>query len=133
MRPAVLASKAWNLAGLLLLTVLLASTAPADEKLAGTGSVAEWRTKLGHSELATAAYAAGVMAMGNIFSECKSPRTVRELHTYLLYRAPSMLSMKEAIWSFLREGHCTVVGDNGPMPSTAMLWGTKATLYSEEP
>ena len=43
------------------------------------------------------------MAMGNVFTECKSPRTVRELHAYLLYRALSTLTMKQAIWSFLIE------------------------------
>jgi len=41
------------------------------------------------------------MAMGNVFTACKNPRTVRELHTYLLYRALSTLTMKQAIRSFL--------------------------------
>jgi len=44
------------------LVVALASPAQADDEVAGGYSVAEWREKLGRSELATAAYAAGVMA-----------------------------------------------------------------------
>jgi len=91
-------------AGLVLVrALLLASPALAGENLAGAGTVAEWRANLGRSEMATASYAAGVMAMGNVFTECKSPRTVRELHAYLLYRALSTLTMKQAIWSFLIE------------------------------
>ena len=58
---------------------------------------------MGRSEVATASYAAGVMAMGNVFTECKNARTVRELHSYLLYRALSTLTMKQAISNFLME------------------------------
>jgi hypothetical protein len=111
----------------------LVNAAQADENLAGTGSVGEWRTKLGHNELATAAYAAGVMATGTLFSECKNPRTVRELHTYLLYRAPSTLTMAQAISSFLGEAECNVVNDDRPAPADAPHWRTKAGIYSEEP
>src|SRR5207245_10751054 len=74
--------KAGKLAGLMLgSALLLASPALAGEKLAGAGTVEEWRTRLGRSELATAAYAAGVVATSSVFTECKNPRTVRELHT----------------------------------------------------
>jgi hypothetical protein len=122
-----------KLAGLALLVFWLVNAAHADENLAGSGSVGEWRTKLGHSELATAAYAAGVMATGSIFSECKNTRTVRELHSYLLYRAPSTLTMAQAIASFLSEGECTVVSDDRPAPSDPSQWRTKARIYGEEP
>jgi hypothetical protein len=98
----------------------LTNTAQADENVAGTGSVGEWRTKLGHSELATAAYAAGVMARGNIFSECKNTRTVRELHNYLLHRAPSTLTMTQAITTFLSEGECAVTGEDRATPSSPL-------------
>ena len=92
---------------LTILSVLsLASPVLADENLAGDGTVADWRANLGRSQLATAAYAAGVMAMGNISVVCKTPRTVRELHEYLRYRALPTLTMKQAIWSFLTEGEC---------------------------
>jgi hypothetical protein len=124
---------ATHFAGAVFLTALLASPVRADENLAGTGSVAEWRTKLGRSELATAAYAAGVMATGNLFSECKNPRTVRDLHTYLLYRAPSTLTMKQAIGSFFSEGDCMFFGEDRLAPSNPPNWKTKATIYSEEP
>ena len=51
-------------AGLVLVrALLLASPALAGENLAGAGTVAEWRANLGRSEMATASYAAGVMAM----------------------------------------------------------------------
>ena len=91
---------------------LLASTAQADENVAGNGTVAEWRTKLGRSELATAAYAAGVMA-GNFFNECKTPRTVCELHTDLVYRAPAILTMKQAIKNFFREAIAQLLPKSG--------------------
>ena len=65
-------------AGLVLVrALLLASPALAGENLAGAGTVAEWRANLGRSEM--------------------------ELHAYLLYRALSTLTMKQAIWSFLIE------------------------------
>jgi hypothetical protein len=86
---------------------LLASAASAGENLAGDGTVAEWRAQLGRSEVATASYAAGVLATGNVFTECKNRRTVRELHAYLLYRALSTLTMKQAISNFLTEADCT--------------------------
>ena len=124
---------ACKLAGLALLVFWLVNAAHADENLAGSGSVGEWRTKLGHSELATAAYAAGVMAMGSIVSKCKNSRTVRELHAYLLYRAPSTLTMKDAIANFLSDGECTVVGVDQPAESSRLNWRTEATIYSEEP
>ena len=125
--------RTWRLAGLVLFAVWLVSAAHTDDDLAGSGTVAEWRANLGHSELATAAYAAGVMAMGNIFSECNNTRTVRELHSYLLYRAPSTLTMVQAISSFLSEGECAVVSDDRPAPSDAPSSRTKARIYSEEP
>jgi len=104
--------QAGTLARLVVLSAfLLASPAQADENLAGAGTVEEWRAKLGRSEVATAAYAAGVMAMGNVFTECKNPRTVRELHAYLLYRALSTLTMKQAIWNFLIEADCTMMSE----------------------
>jgi hypothetical protein len=96
---------------------LLASPALAVENLAGAGTVAEWRANLGRSEVATASYAAGVMAMGNIFTECEIPRTVRELDPYLLYRALSTLTMKQAIWSFLIEAKCNVMSEDRFMSS----------------
>jgi hypothetical protein len=119
--------------GAVFLAALRASPVRADENLAGTGSVAEWRTKLGRSELATAAYAAGVMATGNLFSECKNPRTVRDLHTYLLYRAPSTLTMKQAIGSFFSEGDCMAFGEDRLAPSNPPNWRTKATIHREGP
>lgn len=126
-------TSATKFVGAVFLTALLASPVRADENLAGTGSVAEWRTKLGRRELATAAYAAGVMATGNLFSECKNLRTVRDLHTYLLYRAPSTLTMKQAIGSFFSEGDCMALGEDRLAPSNPPNWRTKATIYSEGP
>ena len=100
---------------LTILSVLsLASLVLADENLAGDGTVAEWRANLGRSQLATAACAAGVMAMGNISVVCKTPRAVRELHEYLRYRALPTLTMKQAIWSFLTEGDCNVRTEDQP-------------------
>jgi hypothetical protein len=102
---------------------LLASQVFADD-LAGEGTVGEWRAYLSRSELATAAYAAGVMAMESVFVTCKTPHTVRELHAYLLYRALPALSMKQAIRSFLIEANCSVIGEdrlissNSPSKST---------------
>ena len=86
----------------------LANPVLAQETLAGDGTVGEWRANLGRNELATAAYAAGVMAMGTISVTCKTPRTVRELHEYLRYRALPALTMRQAIWSFLTEADCNV-------------------------
>ena len=116
----------------MLVVALLASTAQADENVAGNGTVAEWRTKLGRSELATAAYAAGVMA-GNFFNECKTPRTVRELHTYLLYRAPVTLTMKQAIKNFFSEGDCSAFAEERLVPANPPLSRIKATTSSEGP
>ena len=65
----------------------------------------------------TASYAAGVIAMGNVFTECKNARTVRELHAHLLYRALSMLTMKQAISNFLMEANCTRLGEDRFMSS----------------
>src|SRR5215831_20657287 len=98
-----------TLATAISLVAALTSPAHADDEVAGGYSVAEWREKLGRSELATAAYAAGVMAMKNVFAECKNPRTVRDLHTYLLHRALPTLTMNQAISQFLVEGGCTVI------------------------
>jgi len=132
LRPFRSADTIWKLAGLVLVVALLASTAQADDNVAGNGTVAEWRTKLGHSELATAAYAAGAMA-GNFFNECKTPRTVRELHTYLLYRAPAILTMKQAIKNFYGEGDCSVVAEERLVPSNPPRSRIKATTSSEGP
>ena len=117
----------------LIAVLLVATPGRGAENAAGDVTVAEWRTKLGRSELATAAYAAGVMAMGHLFSECKNPRTVRELHAYLLYRAPSTLTMKQAIWSLFSEGDCAVAGVDRLLPSDSPNSGPKSSLYSEEP
>jgi len=122
--------RTWRRAGLVLFTVWLAvelvSAAHADDDLAGAGTVAEWRANLGHSELATASYAAGVLAMGNVFAKCKKPRTVRELHAYLLNRALSTLTMSQAIRMFMLEGDCAVVGEDHVMPGP--VGKTQATI-----
>ena len=111
-------SKPGRLARFVLMSaLLLAPPAPAGENVAGDGTVAEWRTNLGRSEVATASYAAGAMAMGNVFTECKNPRTVRELHAYLLYRARSTLTMKQAISNFLVEANCTRLSEDRFMSS----------------
>ena len=107
------------------LVVALASPAQADDEVAGGYSVAEWREKLGRSELATAAYAAGVMAMKNVLAECKNPPTVRDLHTYLLHRALPAVTMKQAISRFLVESGCTVISADRFTSSTV-------TIYAEE-
>ena len=107
------------------LVIAMASSAHADEEVAGGYSVAEWRERLGHSELATAAYAAGVMAMKNVLAECQTPRTVRDLHTYLLHRALPTITMKQAISRFLVEGGCTVI-------SAERFMSSPATIYAEE-
>ena len=125
--------KAGQLAGLVLVSaLLLASPALAGENLAGEGTVAEWRANLGRSEVATASYAAGVMAMGNVFTECKNPRTVRELHAYLLYRALPTLTMKQAIWNFLIEADCTMMSEDRFMPSNFPQRKPKRTNDGEE-
>jgi hypothetical protein len=105
---------------------LLASPSRADENLAGAGTVEEWRARLGRSEVATASYAAGVMAMGNVFAECKNPRTVRDLHTYLVHRALSTLTMKQAIWNFLMEADCTVISEDRFISSNVPQWNAKS-------
>jgi hypothetical protein len=110
---------------------LLASPSRADENLAGAGTVEEWRARLGRSELATASYAAGVMAMGNVFTECKNPRTVRELHTYLVHRALSTLTMKQAIWNFLIEADCTVMSEDRFMSSNLAQGNPGSTTDGE--
>jgi hypothetical protein len=125
-------SFATRFAGAVLLTAVFAGPIQADENFAGSGSVAEWRAKLGPNELATAAYAAGVMA-GSVFSECRSPRTVRELHTYLLYRAPSTLTMKQAIAYFLNEADCHVTSQEHLPPSSSIHSGQPGNIYAEEP
>src|SRR5262249_60549700 len=79
------------------LVIAMASSAHADEEVAGGYSVAEWRERLGPSELATAAYAAGVMAMKNVLAECQTPRTGRDLYTYLLHLALPTITMKQAV------------------------------------
>ena len=107
------------------LVVALASPSQADDEVAGGYSVAEWREKLGRSDLATAAFAAGVMAMKNVLAECKDPRTVRDLHTYLLHRALPTITMKQAISRFLVEGGCTVI-------SAERFTSSPATIYAEE-
>jgi hypothetical protein len=125
--------KAASLAGLALMIVFwLASPSLADENRAGEGTIAEWRANLGRYELATASYAAGVMATGNVFTQCKNPRTVRELHTYLVYRALSTLTMKQAIWNFLIEADCTVLSEDRFMSSNVPQWKAKSTNDSEE-
>ena len=125
--------KAASLAGLALMIVFwLASPSLADENRAGEGTIAEWRANLGRYELATASYAAGVMATGNVFTQCKNPRTVRELHTYLVYRALSTLTMKKAIWNFLIEADCTVLSEDRFMSSNVPQWKAKSTNDSEE-
>jgi len=107
------------------LVVAVASPAHADNETAGGYSVAEWREKLGRNELATAAFAAGVMATKNVFAECKNPRTVRDLHSYLLYRALPTVTMKQAISRFLVEGGCTII-------SADRFTSATATIYAEE-
>ena len=107
------------------LVIAIASPAHADEEVAGGYSVAEWRERLGRSELATAAFAAGVMATKNLFAECKTPRTGRDLHTYLLHRALPTITMKQAISRFLVEGGCTVI-------SAERFTSSPATIYAEE-
>ena len=108
----------------------LASPSLADENRAGEGTIAEWRANLGRYELATASYAAGVMATGNVFTQCKNPRTVRELHNYLV--ALSTLTMKQAIWNFLIEADCTVLSEDRFMSSNVPQWKAKSTNDSEE-
>ena len=126
------AYNAGRLAGLVLLSaLLLASPSRAGEDLAGAGTVEEWRAKLRRSELATASYAAGAMAMGNVFTACKNPRTVRELHTYLLYRALSTLTMKQAIRSFLSEAGCTMMSEDRFISSSAPQWSAGSPNYCD--
>jgi hypothetical protein len=97
------------LAGLALIALLsVATPIRAAENAAGDGTVAEWRTNLRRSELATAAYAAGVMAMGNVLVSCNTPRTAKDLHAYLVHRALPSLTMKQAIQIFLIEANCNV-------------------------
>ena len=132
MRSQVL-DKAGKLARLVLVSALLpVSPALAGDDLAGEGTVAEWRANLGRSEVATASYAAGVMAMGNVFTECKNRRTVRELHAYLLYRALPMLTMKQAIVNFLIEADCTMMSQDRAMASNFPQWKAKRTDDGEE-
>ena len=97
------------LVGLAVIALLsVATPIGAAENAAGDGTVAEWRTRLRRSELATAAYAAGVMAMGNVLVSCKTPRTVKDLHAYLVHRALPSLTKKQAIQIFLIEANCSV-------------------------
>jgi hypothetical protein len=94
-------------------------------------TVAEWRAKLGGSELATASYAAGVMATG-VFTQCKTPRTVRELYAYLLARALPTLTMNQAIWTFLIEANCTMTSQGRFMSSNVPQWNATSPHYGEE-
>ena len=129
MTRAVRRSQVDMLVGIVSLSViLLASPARAEDHLAGSGSVAEWREKLARSELATAAYAAGVMAMSTVFAECKNSRTVRELHVYLLYRAVPTLTMKQAIERFLIEGGCAMISEE----RSPARQKTSATIYVDD-
>ena len=114
-----------TLATAISLVVALTGPAHADDEVAEGYSVAEWREKLGRSELATAAFAAGVMATKNVYAECKNPRTVRDFHTYLLHRALPTITMRQAISRFLAEGGCTV-------SSADRFTSPTATIYAEE-
>ena len=123
----------YKLAWLVLISALvLTSPTLAEDNQAGDGTVAEWRAKLGRHEIATASYAAGVMAVGNLFTQCKNPRTVRQLHTYLLYGAPATFTIKQAIWNFLIEGECTVPAEERVLSANAPQYRPKATIYGEE-
>jgi hypothetical protein len=131
--PSQLLCTTSKLAGLVLISALsLTSATLADESIAGEGTVAEWRARLGGYQMAAASYAAGVMATGNVFTRCKNPRTVRELHTYLVYRAPSTLTMKQAIWNFLIEADCTMPSEDRFLSSHSPQWKNKPTIYGEE-
>jgi hypothetical protein len=101
-----------RLAALTIVSGFLLASQVFAENLAGEGTVGEWRANLSRSELATAAYAAGVMAMGSVFVTCGTPRTVRDLHAYLLHQALPVRTMKQAIQNFLIEANCSVMGED---------------------
>ena len=110
--------KTIRFAGLALTAFLSIATATsATENATGDVTVAEWRTHLRRSELATVAYAAGAMAMANVVVRCNSPRTVKELHAYLVQRALPSLTMKQAIQIFLIEANCVVTSEDGLISS----------------
>lgn len=120
------ASKSIRFAGLALTAFLsIAMAASAAENAPGNVTVAEWRTNLRRSELATVAYAAGAMAMANLLIRCDNTRTVKELHAYLIERAQPSLTMKQAIQIFLIEANCVVTSEDGLISSHSSCKSTK--------
>lgn len=103
----------------LALTAFFSIATPAGgaDSALGDVTVAEWRTNLRRSELATVAFAAGAMTMANVVVRCNNPRTVKQLHAYLVQRAQPSLTMKQAIQIFLIEANCVVTSEDGLISS----------------
>jgi hypothetical protein len=87
---------------LLLSLVLTGSVWAESPRLAGDGTIREWRADIvlygAGGEALALAYAAGAMAWQNIVVWCPYPITVGELAAYLLYGAEPGWTLRQALF-----------------------------------